>query len=281
MKRLQGRVAAITGAGSGIGRALASVLAEHGCNLALSDVNEDGLSETARALEASGVRVSTRRVDVADREAVEAWASEVEREHGAAHMIFNNAGVAVMASLRRVDYDDFHWLMNINFWGVVHGTRAFLPILAQQDEAHIVNISSVFGIIAAPLNGTYNATKFAVRGYTEALRIELQLDGLPIGVTCVHPGGIKTNIARASRRRPADLAGGEQETIDQFEKTLARTTPDACARAIVRAVRRNAPRVLVGADAKLIDKIQRLLPTGYQKLVARVGRKNWRRPESE
>ncbi len=277
MKRLKDRVAAITGAGSGIGRALASVLAAEGCNLALSDVDEDGLAETAAALARAGVRVTTERVDVSEREAVERWAETVEREHGAAHMIFNNAGVALMASLRRVDYEDFHWLMNINFWGVVHGTRAFLPILAKQDEGHIINISSVFGIIAAPLNGTYNATKFAVRGYTEALRIELALDELPINVTCVHPGGIKTNIARASRRRVEDIVGDEETAIRRFEKSLARTTPDECARTIVGAVKRDAPRVLVGLDAKVIDKVQRLLPTGYQRLSARLGRAHWRK----
>jgi short-subunit dehydrogenase len=213
--------------------------------------------------------VSEAVVDVAQRDAVEAWASEVERDHGAAHMIINNAGVGLAASLRTVSYEDFAWLMDIDFWGVVHGTRAFLPILEKQAEGHVVNISSVFGIIAAPLNGTYNAAKFAVRGYTEALRMELMLEKIPVGVTCVHPGGIKTNIARAARMTGEDLGKPRVEVEADFDR-LARTTPDDCARQIIAGVKRNAPRVLVGADARVIDAIQRLLPTGYQAIARRM-----------
>ena len=241
------------------------MLAEHGCTLALSDVNEDGLSETARALEASGVRVSTRRVDVADREAVEAWASEVEREHGAAHMIFNNAGVAVMASLRRVDYDDFHWLMNINFWGVVHGTRAFLPILAQQDEAHIVNISSLFGLIGLPTQSSYAASKFAVRGFSESLRSELQ--PLRIGVTSVHPGGINTNIVKSSRF--TELAPGQKaKIIRSFEKRG--WPPELVGKRIIDAIERDRARVLVGPETYVTDLAKRLIPTGTNRIVDRL-----------
>jgi NAD(P)-dependent dehydrogenase (short-subunit alcohol dehydrogenase family) len=276
MRRLKERVAAVTGAASGIGRALACELAAAGCHLALSDVDEVGLEDTRRQVEAkSAGRVTTERVDVADREAVFAWAAAVERDHGAAHLVFNNAGVALAARLRSVSYEDFEWLMNINFWGVVHGTRAFLPILARQDAGHIVNISSIFGIIAVPFNGVYNAAKFAVRGYTEALRMELELDELPIGVTCVHPGGIKTNIARSARGPEEDVQEKER-LIQSFDK-VARTTPVSCARQIIAAVRRNAPRVLVGADAKGLDVIQRLAPTGYQRLVKGVARGQWRK----
>ena len=276
MKSLKGRVAAITGAGSGIGRALALELAGRGCHLALSDVDEVGLSETRQRASGIGVRVTVDRVDVADRGEVERWAEQVEAAHGAAHLVINNAGVGLGGSLRRVSYEDFQWLMGINFWGVVHGTRAFLPILERQSEGHIVNISSVFGLIAAPLNGSYNAAKFAVRGYSEALRMELELDGLPIGVTCVHPGGIKTNVARSARFVDGDLGKSREEVVDEFDR-VARTSPEECARQIVAGVVRNAPRVLVGHDARIIDLIQRLAPTAYQKLAKRFARDHWRR----
>jgi short-subunit dehydrogenase len=271
MKRMTDRVAAITGAGSGIGRALALDLARRGNRLALSDIDEAGLERTRASVEAVGVKVMASRVDVADREAVEAWAAEVDAELGATHMVFNNAGVGLGATLRQVSYEDFEWLMNINFWGVVHGTRAFMPILERQDEAHIVNISSVFGIISVPMNGTYNAAKFAVRGYTEALRMELEIAGLPIGVTCVHPGGIKTNIARRSRVY-TETGRTQQQLGDEFE-AMARTTPEDCATQILRGVERNQPRVLVGADARAIDVMQRLAPTGYQALVKRLAKR--------
>ncbi len=274
MKKLRDRVAVITGAASGIGRALALELATKGAHLALCDLDEEGLERTRERAAGRGVRVTTARIDVANREAVHGWAEQVEQEHGAVHLVINNAGVGLAASLRRVRYEDFEWLMGINFWGVVHGTRAFLPILERQDEGHIVNISSIFGIIAAPLNGTYNAAKFAVRGYSEALRMELQLDGLSIGVTCVHPGGIKTNIARTARVQEGDLAMG-QDDMAQFFEAAARTTSAGCARQIIKGVRRNAPRVLVGFDARVMDAMQRLAPTAYQRIVRRFARDHW------
>jgi short-subunit dehydrogenase len=166
--------------------------------------------------------------------------------------------------------------MNINFWGVVHGTRAFLPILQRQEEGHIVNISSVFGIISVPLNGTYNAAKFAVRGFTEALRMELELDEIPIGVTCIHPGGIKTNIAASARVNADNLVKTREEMNAEF-LDKAKTTPEQCAEQIIRGVKKNAPRVLVGFDARIIDWVQRLLPTGYQKLVRRVAGGEWKK----
>jgi short-subunit dehydrogenase len=265
MKPLVDRVAAITGAGSGIGRALALDLAGRGNHLALSDIDEEGLEETRKRAEAAGVRVTATRVDVADREAVEAWATASGEAHGGVSMVFNNAGVAVGGDLRNVSFEDFHWLMNINFWGVVHGTRAFLPLLDQEPSAHIVNISSVFGIISVPTQGVYNAAKFAVRGYSEALRMELEIEGSAIGVSCVHPGGIRTNIARSARYDKA-LGRDGDELADEFD-AMARTTPEQCAATILRGVERNAPRILVGADARLIDAIQRLAPTGYQRVV--------------
>lgn len=272
MRTFDGRVAAITGAASGIGRALALSLAGQGAQLALSDVNTAGLEET-RQLVADRTRVETEHVDVADRDAVHAWAAKTEDQFGAAHLVVNNAGVGLGGKLRNLSYEDFEWLMNINFWGVVHGTLAFLPLLERQDEAHIVNISSVFGIIAAPLNGAYNAAKFAVRGFTEALRMEVELDGLPIGVTCVHPGGIRTNIVNASRMQ-GELSHAHGEIADEFQRH-ARTTPERCAEIILEGVRRNAPRVLVGPDARLIDVVQRVAPTGYQRLAQRIAQRHW------
>ena len=265
--KLVDRVAVVTGAGSGIGRALALELAKRGNRIAISDVNDEGLEQTRSEVAALGAKVSARRVDVSNRDAVHAWAEAVESDFGAAHLVVNNAGVALAATLQEVTYEDFEWLMDINFWGVVYGTRAFLPLLERQDAGHVVNISSVFGIIAFPHNGTYNAAKFAVRGYTEALRMELRLAGSSVSATCVHPGGIKTNIARSARVYDEQAFGGK-EIGDEFD-TMAFTTPEDCARQILRGVERDAPRVLVGADARLIDTVQRLVPTGYQGIVRR------------
>ena len=273
MQQFRNRVAVITGAGSGIGRALARALAAEGASLALSDVDETTLAETVGlcVAERADAKVTSARLDVADRAGFYDYAEVVVRDHGAVHLVINNAGVALAGPLRLVSFEDFEWLMNINFWGVVHGSLAFLPHLERAGEGHLVNVSSVFGIIAAPLNGTYNAAKFAVRGFTEALRMELELDGSPVGVTCVHPGGIKTNIARAARVGDG-LDGGKM--AGDFDK-LARTTPERCALIILDGVRRRAPRVLVGVDAHLIDSMQRLAPTGYCHLIKRFAGANW------
>ena len=276
MKELRGRVAAITGAGSGIGRALALALARQGARLALSDISADGLAGTARQVQAAGGQCTTTLVDVADRDAVFAWAEACRAEHGHVHLAFNNAGVALSASAETVRPDDFHWLMDINFWGVVHGTQAFLPHLRASGDGHLVNISSIFGMVAMPTQGAYNAAKFAVRGYTEALRMELELEGAPVGVTCVHPGGIATNIALAQRFDPAleKVVGYDAETFRKQSHRLIQTTqPEAAAQRILAGVRRNARRVVVGPDAKAMDIIQRLLGAGYQSLVIRETRR--------
>jgi short-subunit dehydrogenase len=266
MKSVKGKVAAITGAGSGIGRATAELLARNGCDLALSDVNEQGLAETAEKCRAHGVQVRTARVDVAKREAVQTWADEVARDFGAVHIIINNAGVALGATVEDTRYEDFEWLMNINFWGVVHGTKAFLPHLKAAGEGHIVNISSVFGLIAFPAQAAYNAAKFAVKGFTESLRQELLVEQLPIGVTCVHPGGIKTNIARSARmiHRKGWV---DEKSAAEFERLFA-TTPERAASHILSAILGNRPRQLIGADAVLIDLMQRMMPTLYQRVLA-------------
>lgn len=269
MKSFQNKVAAITGAGSGIGRALALNLAGRGCALALSDVNTTGLQETARLAEARGVKVTQTRVDVASQEAIYAWADATVREHGKVNLIFNNAGVALGAAVDGMKSDDFRWIMDINFWGVVHGTQAFLPHLKASGEGHVVNISSIFGIIGVPSQSAYNASKFAVRGFTEALRQELDIENCGVSSTCVHPGGIKTNIARDARfddNMKALIGQDAAQGKGEFEKLFI-TTPDSAAETILRAVRRDARRVLIGPDAVAVDLMQRLMPTRYQKLV--------------
>lgn len=275
MQSFTDKVAAITGAGSGIGRHLAYHLVGAGAEVALSDVDEAGLATTvARCRELGGRRVTQARVDVADRNAVHAWADEVAVNHGRVNLVFNNAGVALASTLEGVGYEDFEWIMNINFWGVVHGTKAFLPHLRAAGEGHIVNISSIFGIIAVAGNGTYNATKFAVRGFTEALRQELEIEGAPISATSVHPGGIKTNIARAARfdSSIATMVGDVEASKASFEKLFI-TEPDSAAKTILDAVRRNRRRVLVGPDATVIDLMQRLLPSAYQRLAVAMARR--------
>ncbi|HEX4938327.1 MAG TPA: SDR family NAD(P)-dependent oxidoreductase, partial [Candidatus Kapabacteria bacterium] len=199
MKQFRGKVAAITGAGSGIGQALAIQLAQAGCDLALSDVNQVGLQDTVRQVSSTGVRVHVQPLDVANRDAMYAWADTVVAVLGKVNLIFNNAGVALTETVEAMRYADFEWLMNINFWGVVHGTKAFLPHLKASGDGHVVNVSSVFGIIGVPTQSAYNAAKFAVRGFTESLREEMAIEGYPVNVTCVHPGGIKTNIVRSGR----------------------------------------------------------------------------------
>ena len=268
MKLFSGRVAAVTGAGSGIGRALALDLARQGCNLALSDVDEGGLAGTVEAARRRRIKVSAARVDVADREAVYAWADEVAEEHGRVNLIFNNAGVALGSSLEGGGYEDFEWLFRINFWGVVYGTKAFLPHLAASGEGHVVNISSVFALVSVPGQGAYNASKAAVRAFTEALRMELELSGAPVSATSVHPGGIKTNIARSARSHDSlrSLGVNPDKSQENFEKLFV-TSPEKAARTILDAVRKDKRRVLVGRDAYVIDGLARLLPGAYQRVV--------------
>jgi short-subunit dehydrogenase len=268
MKNFKDKVAAITGAGSGMGRELAIELAARGCHLALSDVNEKGLAETVKRVNGSGVKVTHQRVDVADKAAVFAWADAVAKEHGKVNLIFNNAGVALGASVDGMRYEDLEWLMNINFWGVVHGTKAFLPYLKASGDGHIINTSSVFGLVGIPSQSAYNAAKFAVRGFTEALRMELDMEACGVSATSVHPGGIKTNIAKAARMDPSIGALGldKEQASAKFEKNFI-TTANRAARIIIRAVEKNQRRVLVGPDAHVIDWMVRLMPSGYQTLV--------------
>jgi NADP-dependent 3-hydroxy acid dehydrogenase YdfG len=259
MNTFDGKVAAITGAGSGIGRALAVHLTGAGCAVALSDVDEAGLAETVALCEGRGVKVTQQRVDVADRDAVFAWAEQVVAEHGKVNLIFNNAGVALSATVSEMAITDFEWLMNVNFWGVVHGTQAFLPHLKATGDGHVVNISSVFGLASIPSQSAYNAAKFAVRGFTDALRIELDVERCGVSATTVHPGGVKTNIAKNMR--------GDHTAAANFDR-IARTTPERAAREILAGVAANRRRVLVGRDANVIDFLARLPGSLLHRLIS-------------
>ena len=276
MKEFRGRVAAITGAGSGIGRALAEQLAQRGTHLALCDIDEVGLAETVSHCEGRGVKVTAQRVDVADRAAVTAWADQVVADHGTVNLVFNNAGVALGATIEGESYADFEWLMNINFWGVVHGTKAFLPHLKRAGDGHIVNLSSVFGLISVPAQSAYNASKFAVRGFTDALRMELEIEGCGVSSTTVHPGGIKTNIARNARMDPsAEMLSGDAGGADAFDK-IAMTSAKKAARQILTAVEKNKRRALIGHDAKAIDLLSRLPSSWYQRALVAGARRRRR-----
>ncbi len=266
MKSLTDRVAAVTGAASGIGRALATNLAAEGCHLALSDVNEQGLRETASLLAGKNVKVTTHVVDVANRDQVHQYADDVVKEHGRANIIINNAGVAVADSIEDVSYEDFEWIVGINFWGVVHGTKAFLPYIKKEPEGHIVNISSINGIVPNPLNAPYCATKFAVKGFTEALKQELH--GTQIGVTVVHPGGIKTDIVRNARfRKHVRPEMTKEKMASVYDEKLFKTTAETAAQTIVSAIENNKQRILVGGDAKFMDLLTRLFPISATKFV--------------
>ena len=277
MKTFSHRVAAITGASSGIGRMLAIELARQGATLALSDVLEDALQETAELCQAQGATVTQHIVDVCDARAVTAWADDVVAQLGQVHMLFNNAGIAIHGSFEEVPPDIFERVIDINFWGVVHGTRAFLPHLREAEDAHIINVSSIFGIIAAPGQSAYNASKFAVRGFTECLRQELELTTPHIHITCVHPGGIKTNIARASIFVGESFGTSSPEKFSETFDKLARTSPEIAAATILDGVLGNEPRVLIGPDARALDLLQRVSPARYPQLIKTVFSKRFMR----
>src|SRR5688500_6087528 len=261
-----GRVCAVTGAASGIGRALALELATRGSDLALCDVDEDGLARTVEDAAKIGRKVASARVDVADRKAVQAFADRAIDAHGKVDAIVNNAGVTVSANVLEMSYDDSEWIVGINFWGVVHGTKAFLPHMVERGDGWIVNVSSVFGIIGFPTQAAYNATKFAVRGFTESLRQELA--GTGVTASCVHPGGIRTNIVRKSRfHHTHDGVTDKAVVVDEFEK-MARTSPEEAARVIADGMERRAPRILIGADARMIDVMQRIVPVSYPSVIS-------------
>ncbi|HYJ82214.1 MAG TPA: SDR family NAD(P)-dependent oxidoreductase [Allosphingosinicella sp.] len=265
--KLEGRTAVVTGAASGIGRGTAQALAKRGCNLALADLDEEGLAETAALAASHGVEISRHRLDVADREAVAAFPEKVLAAHGRADLLFNNAGVAIGGTFEQIAEEDFDWLMEINFWGVVRMTRAFLPLLRSSGQARIVNVSSIFGIIAPPGQTAYCASKFAVRAFSESLRRELEAEGAKIGVTVVHPGGVATSIAK-NARPPRGANDFDQAQKDRFEKFL-RMPPVKAGEIIVGGVEKDRPRVIVGNDARFMAAVERLAPVSYWKILGR------------
>ncbi len=262
--RLEGRKAVITGAASGIGAALASALAMRGCNLALADIDEPGLATVAARLAQSGLRVTHMKVDVASLHDIEAFAATIERDHTGADLLFNNAGVALAGSFEEIAIEDFEWLIAVNFLGVVRMTRALLPMLRRAEESRIVNVSSLFGIIAPAGQTAYAASKFAVRGFSDALRHELRGSG--VGVTTVHPGGVRTNIARRAIGRQ-QLPTAQRDSAIKRSERLLRMAPEKAAETILRAVEQRKPRVLVGADAKIAALVERLAPANYWSLL--------------
>jgi short-subunit dehydrogenase len=265
MKTLADKVAVVTGAASGIGRALATNLAAKGCHLAISDINKEGLQETANLTSNRDVKVTTHVVDVASRDQVYQYADEVMSQHSRVNVVINNAGVAVADSIEGVSYEDFEWIVNINFWGVVYGTKAFLPYLRKESEGHIVNISSINGIVPVPHNGPYCATKFAVKGFTEALSQELK--GTSVSVTVVHPGGIETDIVRNARFRSYVVPGKTHNDLNKmFDEKFVKTTANSAAQTIISGIERNKQRVLIGGDAKFMDGMARLLPVTTTRL---------------
>jgi short-subunit dehydrogenase len=271
MTAIRGSAAAVTGAASGIGRALALELAARGCDLALADRDEAGLQAVAAEIAKARTRkVTVHRVDVSEPGQIEAFAQSALAAHPGLNIVINNAGVALLGQFGEIDQAQMEWLMNINFWGVVHSTRAFLPHLSRQREAHIVNLSSIFGIIAPPGQTAYSASKFAVRGFSESLRHELQMAASPVRLSVVHPGLIATDIARNS---PASTGIADNarraELIERFD-ALASKPPAAAAQRIILGIEKNQPRILIGSDARFMDLMQRLRPAAYWPVLARL-----------
>lgn len=280
MKHLQGQVVAISGAGSGIGRALAHEFARQGSRLSLSDINLNAANETAAQLQAKGVEVITQQVDVGSLEQVTAWAERTRAHFGRINVVVNNAGVALSGTVGSLAIKDYEWVMQINFWGVIYGSKVFLPHLEASGDGHIVNISSIFGLSAQPLMSGYNASKYAVRGFTESLRQDLDLARSCVSASCVHPGGIRTNIAKTARVDASVAAATgktEAEATREFERSFI-TTPTKAAQVIVNGVLRNQRRILIGPDARLLDWLVRLMPALYQRVFVAAVR--WRSGEA-
>ena len=260
MRRFGGRVAVITGIASGIGRATAELLVGRGCDVALVDVNEAGMHETAERVRSVGGKVSCHVADVSDKTRMQALPEEVIREHGHVHILINNAGVLVNGTIEEQTIEDFEWIVGINFWGVVYGCKFFLPYLKREDEAHIVNLSSMYAFIGLPMIGSYCAAKFAVRAVSEALWAELA--ATKVGVTSVHPGIIRTNLVRAGHFSNQELKERQTRIVDRFAPS-----PERAARKIVRAIERNKPRVIICPDAYLVEWSKRLFPVLTNRLV--------------
>jgi NADP-dependent 3-hydroxy acid dehydrogenase YdfG len=262
MTQYYDQVAVITGAASGIGMALALKLADKGCKVALADKDFEGLEVLQPQIEAKGVECLIASLDVSDNQAFIAFAQQTNDKFNRIDMLFNNAGVSLIDSVDNQALEDFHWLMNINFWGVVHGTQAFLPYLKASPSGHIVNVSSLFGLLSLPLQSAYNASKYAVRGFTEALKMEMA--GSNLSVHCVHPGGIKTNIT--NNAKISTNAIPKSQLIADFNK-VAKTTAEQAADIILAGIAKKQRRILVGGDAKLLDRIARWFPSSYEKIL--------------
>ena len=263
------KVAVVTGAGSGIGQALAIELARRGAKLAISDIDSEGLARTGQSIRGLGASVKADRLDVTEREAVEAYADAVNAHFGAVNQIYNIAGIAFLGDIEVTEFKDLERVMNIDFWGVVNGTKAFLPHLITSGDGHVVNMSSMYGLFAVQGSAAYNAAKFAVRGFTEALRQEMAVAKLPVKVTCVHPGYIKTPLIQHSTA----AAGLDTNALDKIFTRVAVTSPERTAKIILNAVAKNKARVLPGADAKLFDFVVRLTGSGYMRLFVPMNRR--------
>lgn len=276
MSSVQGKVAVVTGAGSGIGRQLAVELARRGARLAVSDVDEAGLAATAARAEALGAQVHRARLDVTDRAAVTGYADVVAGHFGVVHQVYNNAGVAGGAPVLDSDWADYDRILGVNLFGVLHGTKAFLPHLVASGDGHVVNVSSLNGIMAQASINAYSASKFAVRGFTEALRAEMLLAGHPVQVTVVHPGGVRTNIATAAlehARTQGAVTPADEARMRVYNEKLLRMPAEQAARIVVDGVEAGKPRVLVGNDAKAVDLLVRLFPATYPRIAARLQRR--------
>lgn len=271
MKNLKGKVAVVTGTGSGIGRATAIELAKEGCLLAISDINAQELENTRQSIEKLGAKVHAKVLDVADKKAFHDYANEVVETFGQVNLVINNAGVAVSATLENTTYEDFEWLMNINFWGMVYGSKAFLPHLKKSGEGHICNVSSVFGFMAPAGTGAYNASKFAIRGFNETLRMELDMESCGVSLSSIHPGGIKTNIARDARMDDVSMQGfgiSKEEAHQRFSQ-IAMTSPEKAALTIINGIKKNKMRILIGFDAHVIDWLTRFTPILFRKALTK------------
>jgi len=264
MTYFTGKVAVVTGAGSGIGRALSVELAKRGAKLAICDVDTHGLAETEALVKAAGGEVKADHLDVSQRELVLTYADSVVEHFGKVNMVFNNAGIAFTGDVEAMSFKDIDRVMDVDFWGVVSGTKAFLPHLIASGDGHVINISSIFGLFSVPTQSAYNAAKFAVRGFTEALRQEMNINNRPVKVTCVHPGGIKTNIARNGEQ----VDGLDHDELSNSFDKMARTSPEKAAKVILKGVEKNKARVLIGADAWVLDKFVRVTGPRYQRAIS-------------
>jgi NADP-dependent 3-hydroxy acid dehydrogenase YdfG len=267
MEGFAGKVAAVTGAGSGIGQALALELGRSGASLAISDVDLEGLAKTEEQLQAIGAPVRSDRLDVTEREAFHVYADHINEHYGKVNQIYNNAGIAYTGDVDITAFKDIERVMDVDFWGVVNGTKAFLPHLVASGDGHVINVSSLFGLLSIPGQAAYNSAKFAVRGFTEALRQEMVHNREPVKVTSIHPGGIKTAIARNGLTAEGVDPAAQAKL---FDKRLASTTPQRAAEIILDGVRKNKARVLVGQDAVVIDLLVRITGSNYQRLFAPV-----------